>query len=40
MKHGKLDLDKRPGSDPLVRVGVGQRPKFNFFRPWSCSISN
>ena len=34
IKHIEVqqDLDRRPGSDLLGRLGAGQRPKFNFFQ--------
>ena len=41
MKHIKRDYSlKASVRARWVDFGVGQRPKLNFFRIWSCCISN
>ena len=41
MKHFKRDFKSKAWvRAPWWPKGVGQRPKFNFLRIWSCCISN
>ena len=41
MKYITQDFSLKAHFNPFGwTLGIGQRPKFNFFRIWSCCISN